>query len=107
MGSLSTLGFALGSAWLSGINLYATILTLGLLQRFGLADLPGDLKLLSQTWVLVVAGALYAIEVEHRFAWLQFSERGWIAAAKRGENGVFRHSALLRFVVKIGRDGVA
>jgi Domain of unknown function (DUF4126) len=28
----------LGSAWLSGINLYATVLTLGLLQRFGLAD---------------------------------------------------------------------
>lgn len=71
MGSLSTLGFALGSAWLSGINLYATVLTLGLLQRFGLADLPGDLKLLSQTWVLAVAGALYAIEfIADKIPWL-------------------------------------
>jgi hypothetical protein len=30
----------LGSAWLSGINLYATVATLGLLQRFELAKLP-------------------------------------------------------------------
>ncbi len=40
---LSTLGFAMGSAWLSGVNLYATVLTLGLLQRFNLAHLPGNL----------------------------------------------------------------
>jgi hypothetical protein len=31
--SVATTG--LGSAWLSGINLYATVLMLGLLQRFG------------------------------------------------------------------------
>ena len=31
---LNTLGFAMGSAWLSGINLYATVATLGLLERF-------------------------------------------------------------------------
>ena len=37
-----------GSAWLSGINLYATVMTLGLLQRFGLARLPGDLGFLSE-----------------------------------------------------------
>ncbi len=57
-----TLGFAMGSAWLSGINLYATVLTLGLLQRFGLAHLPGDLGYLDHTWVLVVAGAMYAMQ---------------------------------------------
>jgi hypothetical protein len=62
VGSLNTLGFALGSAWLSGINLYATVLTLGLLQRFGLAHLPGDLSVLSHTWVLAAAGVMYAIE---------------------------------------------
>jgi len=59
---LRTLGFAMGSAWLSGINLYATVLTLGLLARFRLADLPGDLSYLSQGWILGVAGALYAIQ---------------------------------------------
>jgi len=59
---LSTLGFAMGSAWLSGINLYVTVLTLGLLQRFGVAHLPGDLGYLSHTWVLATAGALYLVE---------------------------------------------
>jgi hypothetical protein len=52
----------LGSAWLSGINLYATVLTLGLLQRFGLARLPGDLGYLSETWVIGLAALLYLIE---------------------------------------------
>lgn len=59
---LKTLGFAMGSAWLSGINLYATVLTLGLLERFGWADLPGDLKYLAHTWVLVIAGVLYGVQ---------------------------------------------
>ncbi|HEX4232567.1 MAG TPA: DUF4126 domain-containing protein [Bryobacteraceae bacterium] len=60
--NLSTLGFAMGSAWLSGINLYATVLTLGLLQRFNLAHLPGDLGYLSHTWVLAIAGGLYLVQ---------------------------------------------
>jgi uncharacterized membrane protein len=59
---LTTLGFAMGSAWLSGINLYATILTLGLLQRFGFVDLPGDLGYLGHTWVLAVAAVLYLVQ---------------------------------------------
>lgn len=59
---LSTLAFAMGSAWLSGINLYATVLTLGLLERFHFAHLPGDLTYLGHTWVLATAGALYVIE---------------------------------------------
>ncbi len=59
---LSTLGFAMGSAWLSGINLYVTVLTLGLLQRFHLVQLPGDLGYLSHTWILSVAGVLYAMQ---------------------------------------------
>lgn len=59
---LSTLAFAMGSAWLSGINLYATVLTLGLLERFHVAHLPGDLAYLGHTWVLAAAGALYLIE---------------------------------------------
>lgn len=59
---LRTLGFAMGSAWLSGINLYATVLTLGLLQRFGVAHLPGDLGYLGHTWVLAVAAVLCAVQ---------------------------------------------
>ena len=52
----------LGSAWLSGINLYATVLALGLLQRFGLARLPGDLGYLSEGWVIGLAALLYLVE---------------------------------------------
>jgi Domain of unknown function (DUF4126) len=59
---LATLATALGSAWLSGVNLYATVMTLGLLQRFGLADLPGELGALAEWWVIALAGALYLIE---------------------------------------------
>ena len=59
---LTTLGYAMGSAWLSGINLYATVLCLGLLQRFGFVTLPGDLDYLSRTWVLVAAGLLFIVQ---------------------------------------------
>jgi len=59
---LGTLGFAMGSAWLSGINLYATVLALGLMQRFHFAHLPGDLAYLGHTWVLAASGALYVIQ---------------------------------------------
>jgi hypothetical protein len=52
----------LGSAWLSGFNLYATVLTLGLLQRFHLVQLPGDLDFVSHGWVIGVAAVLYLVE---------------------------------------------
>jgi hypothetical protein len=52
----------MGSAWLSGFNLYATVLTLGLLQRFRLVHLPGDLEVLSQWWVIGAAAVLYLVE---------------------------------------------
>ena len=52
----------MGSAWLSGFNLYATVLTLGLLQRFHLVQLPGDLGFLSRWWVIGIAAVLYLVE---------------------------------------------
>ena len=62
MNPLATLGLGAGSAWLSGFNLYATVLTLGLLARFGLVQLPGDLEFVSREWVIVAAAVLYLIE---------------------------------------------
>ena len=59
---LTTLGFAVGSAWLSGINLYATVFMLGLMQRFNLAHLPGDMSYVAHTWVLVLSGVLFAVQ---------------------------------------------
>ncbi len=58
----TTLGFAMGSAWLSGINLYATVVTLGLLQRYHFVRLPGGLDFMQQWWVIILAGALYLVE---------------------------------------------
>jgi hypothetical protein len=59
----STITLALGSAWTSGINLYATVSVLGLLQKFVLAKpLPGGLEVLDNWWIIGVAAFLYAIE---------------------------------------------
>jgi hypothetical protein len=58
----STLSLALGTAWTSGINLYATVAVLGLLQRFGATKLPGGLEVLDNWWIIGVAGFLYAVE---------------------------------------------
>jgi hypothetical protein len=58
----ATLSLALGSAWTSGINLYATITVLGLLQKFGFAKLPGGLDVLENWWIIGVAAGLYLIE---------------------------------------------
>ena len=58
----STISLALGSAWTSGINLYATVTILGLLQKFGWAKLPGGLDVLDHWAIIGVAGFLYLIE---------------------------------------------
>jgi len=62
MNPVETLGLALGAGFSSGLNLYATIATLGLLQRFGVIHLPASLEILSHPWVLGIAAALYVIE---------------------------------------------
>jgi hypothetical protein len=59
---LSTLSLALGTAWTSGINLYATVSVLGLLQRIGGVKLPGGLDVLDNWWIIGVAGGLYIVE---------------------------------------------
>lgn len=62
MSFISTLGIAMGAAWVSGINLYAAVATLGLLGRFANLRLPGELESLTSWWVIGVALALYVIE---------------------------------------------
>jgi hypothetical protein len=59
---LPTLSLALGTAWTSGINLYATVSVLGLLQKFGATKLPGGLDVLDNWWIIGVAAFLYLIE---------------------------------------------
>jgi hypothetical protein len=62
MNTIQMLGLALGTGFSSGLNLYATVATLGLLQRFGVLHLPPPLQILSHPWVLGIAIALYLIE---------------------------------------------
>jgi hypothetical protein len=62
MNPIETLGLALGAGFSSGLNLYATVATLGLLQRFGIIHLPQKLQVLSHPVILGIAVALYAIE---------------------------------------------
>lgn len=58
----ASLGLAAVTASTSGINLYATVLTLGLLQRFNWLRLPGEWGLLGETWILALAAVLFVIE---------------------------------------------
>ena len=62
MSPLETLGFALGTSFASGLNLYATVAAAGLMQRFGLVQLPDTLQVLSHPLVLGVAITLFLVE---------------------------------------------
>jgi hypothetical protein len=62
MNPIEALGLAFGAGFSSGLNLYATVATLGLLQRFGVVQLPSSLQILSHPIVLGVAIGLYALE---------------------------------------------
>lgn len=57
-----TLALTLGAGWASGINLYATILLLGLLGATGTVDLPPGLDILMDPLVLLAAGFMYLVE---------------------------------------------
>lgn len=62
MNPIQTLSLALGAGFSSGLNLYATVATLGLLQRFGIVHLPASLQVLAHVWVIGFAAGLYLIE---------------------------------------------
>jgi len=58
----STLALTMGAAWASGINLYAAILTLGVLGATGNITLPPGLEILTDPTVLMAAGVMYFLE---------------------------------------------
>ena len=62
MDLVSTLGLALGASWASGLRLYASVLTLGLLGRFAGLDLPGELAAVETPWVMGLAAVLVVVE---------------------------------------------
>jgi len=62
MDALSIVTLAMGAAWASGINLYATVLLVGILGSTGLVPLPDGLSALTSPIVLTVAGVAYLVE---------------------------------------------
>jgi hypothetical protein len=62
MGVLETLSLAMGTAWTSGINLYATVAVLGLAGSYGWIQLPPNLEILMHPLVIGIACLMYVIE---------------------------------------------
>jgi hypothetical protein len=53
---------AIATSFAAGLNVYATVATLGLLARFHVIELPSSLAVLSDGWVIGGAGALFLVE---------------------------------------------
>jgi hypothetical protein len=62
MGTIEALSLAMGTAWTSGINLYATVAALGIAGRAEMINLPPDLQVLMHPAVIAVACIMYVIE---------------------------------------------
>lgn len=56
------IALTMGVGWASGINLYATILMLGLMANMGHMQLPAGLEVLADPMVLMAAGLMYCVE---------------------------------------------
>ena len=51
------------ASFAAGLNVYATVATLGILARFDWVTLPPGLHALSNPWIIIVASVLFAVEV--------------------------------------------
>lgn len=59
---IGIIALAMGASWASGINLYATILALGIASTTGTVELPENLQVLGNPLVIGAAGFMYFIE---------------------------------------------
>ncbi len=62
LGGSELAGLIVAVSFAAGLNVYATVATLGLLAHAGLVDLPPGLHLLASWWVIAASGVLFAIE---------------------------------------------
>jgi hypothetical protein len=58
----TAIALGMGMAWASGINLYAALLTLGVLSATGNIELPSSLQLVDDPLVITAAGVMYTVE---------------------------------------------
>ncbi|GGO85106.1 hypothetical protein GCM10011348_32890 [Marinobacterium nitratireducens] len=56
------IALSMGLAWASGINLYATLLMLGVLSNMGHITLPPGLEVVGDPLVIMAAGFMYCVE---------------------------------------------
>lgn len=61
-GGPDLVGLIVAVSFAAGLNVYATVATLGLLAHAGMLDLPSGLHLLTSWWVICAACVLFAIE---------------------------------------------
>lgn len=57
-----SIALTMGTAWASGVNLYAAMLALGLMAKNGAIHLPPGLHMLTHPWVIGAAGLMYFLE---------------------------------------------
>ena len=62
LGGSELVGLIVAVSFAAGLNVYATVATMGLLSRGGFVDLPPGLHLLSSWWVIAASGVLFTIE---------------------------------------------
>lgn len=61
-GSSELVGLIVAASFAAGLNVYATVATLGILAHLHVLTLPSGLHLLSSWWVIGVSGVLFMIE---------------------------------------------
>ena len=61
-GLIQTIALTMGVAWASGINLYGTLVALGVMTNMGYVDLPPDLQVVGDPLVIAAAGFMYVVE---------------------------------------------
>ncbi|MBI1740976.1 MAG: DUF4126 domain-containing protein, partial [Candidatus Koribacter versatilis] len=61
-GGTELVGLLVAISFAAGLNVYATVATLGLLAHAGVLALPPGLQLLTSWWVIGAAGVLFLIE---------------------------------------------
>ena len=59
---IDTISLSMGAAWASGVNLYATLLALGIMGATGNMTLPPDLQILTNPLVIGAAGLMFVVE---------------------------------------------
>ncbi|MEM8843946.1 MAG: DUF4126 domain-containing protein [Pseudomonadota bacterium] len=59
---VQTIALTMGIGWACGINLYGTLLALGIMSNTGYVELPPDLQVVGDPLVIAAAGFMYLVE---------------------------------------------